>query len=294
MTRPWPPGPGRLRHLDDVVAVPLDGRRVLLVACDSCAGAGDLPGDRVAASPHVVGRFACRVPLLEVLALGGRPFLVVAALGVPPLPTAEAILGGVREEAALAGVPAGSLLVSTEKNIPTVGTSLGVTVLGWAARDTVRYGRARAGDLVLAVGVPRVGAEVHLDHREIADIPTLRMAAAFDGAGDVLPVGSGGMAREAEKLARRAGLCFRPSPGVPDLEKSAGPATCFLVSVPPPRLTDFLRHMAPAGRPCRVVGTLLDAAAEWRDGPAPGGLEGRPTGGVQSLRRGSDDRSAGG
>ncbi|MEW6399660.1 MAG: alpha-ribazole kinase [Bacillota bacterium] len=258
--------------------------RLLMVACDSCAGIGDRPADVVPAPPYVVGRFTCRVPLLEVLAVGGQPFLVVATLGVAPHPAGEAILRGVRDEASLAGIPAGNLLISTEKNIPTAQTSAGITVLGWANRGAVRFGRARPGDLAVAVGKPRVGAEVQLDDPDIADIPTLHLAMGCGDAGDLIPVGSGGIAREAGRLARRAGLCFSPTPGPveaaipagtlgdscageqgqPDLERSAGPATCFLATVPPARLPEFLRHMAPSRRPCYPVGTLIPPAP---DGP---------------------------
>ncbi|HHY93614.1 MAG TPA: alpha-ribazole kinase [Firmicutes bacterium] len=277
MTRTALPPWAHFAYLDDVVAIPVGRGRRLLVACDSCAGIGDRAADVVAASPYVVGRFTCRVPLLEVLALGGHPFLVVATLGVSPRPTGQAVLKGAREEASLAGVPADNLLVSTEKNIPTAQTSAGITVLAWVDRSEMRFGRAQAGDTVVAVGKPKVGPEVGLHDPEIADIPTLRLAMRYHDTGDLIPVGSGGIAREAGRLARRTGLRFSAAswpleapvlpPGVPrdgragqhrqvNLDKSAGPATCFLVTVPPACLPAFLQHMGPSGRPCYPVGSL--------------------------------------
>lgn len=249
-----------LAFWDDVVTIQ-GPEGVLVVACDSCAGAGDKPQDRVRVAPYVVGRFAGRVPLLETLAVGAEPFLIVVTLGVEPEPTGAALLAGVREEALLAGVPRTNLLLSTEKNIPTCQTSLGVTVLARAPTgQPLRFGRARAGFLVAAVGLPKVGKEVGLRDPEIVDIPTLRRALAFPYLADVVPVGSGGIRREAEKMGRRAGLRFIPCPGEVDLEKSAGPATCFLAAVPPDGWEEFRRHLSPTGRPCHRVGQLLAPA----------------------------------
>lgn len=281
-----PPPWLHLSHLDDVAAIPAAQGQVLLVACDSCAGIGDRAGDVVTVAPYVVGRFTCRVPLLEVLAVGGQPLLVVATLGVAPHPVGEAILRGVQEEASLAGIPAGNVLISTEKNIPTTQTSAGITVLAWASRGSLRFGRARPGDLVVAVGRPKVGAEVHLDDPDITDISTLRLASKYGDVGDLLPVGSGGIAREAGKLAARAGLRFSPGPGgLCDLEKSAGPATCFLATVPPSCLPDFLRHMTPSGRPCYPVGTLVPPDPRARGAMGQDAAGDRDTGQAEAMRR---------
>ena len=243
---------------DDVALVTL-GRDLLAVACDSCAGAGDKPGDAVPATPYVVGRFTCRVPLLEVLAVGAQPILVVATMGVEPEPAGARMLAGIRDEARLAGVTDDGILISTEKNIPVSQTALGVTVLARADPGSLRYGRGQPGQMVVAVGNPKVGREVRLDDTEIADIPTLRLALDFPLVGDAIPVGSRGIATEATRLARRAGLDFRPrpEPGTVDLVKSAGPASCFLVSLPAEAWREFARHMAPSGRPCYPVGTLV-------------------------------------
>lgn len=252
------PGRPAVTMADDLALVTL-GRQLLAVACDSCAGAGDKPGDTVPATPYVVGRFTCRVPLLEVLAVGAQPILVVATMGVEPEPAGVRMLAGIRDEARLAGVADDGILVSTEKNIPVSQTALGVTVLAHAEAGSLRYGRGQPGQTVVAVGNPKVGPEVHLDDPEIADIPTLRLALDFPLVGDAIPVGSRGIAAEASKLARRAGLHFRPLPGpaTVDLVKSAGPATCFLVSLPAAACREFTRHMAPSGRPCHPVGTLV-------------------------------------
>lgn len=258
-----------LSHYGDVIVVsdPTLGR--LAVACDSLGGIGPKSGDVVPATGYVVGRFTCRVPLMELMALGAEPFLVTAALAVEPDPTGRDIIRGVRDELSAAGLdPAGAMLASTEKNVTTSQTGLGITALGrlppaaaGGDDDALRWGRSRPGDAVIAVGLPRVGAVVTLDDPNLADIPTLRLALGYRGAGDVVPVGSRGIRAEALDLASRAptGVPLRfiaaPAPGL-DLDASAGPSTSFLVTVPPTDIGTFWRHVGVSGRPCTLVGWL--------------------------------------
>lgn len=259
----------RLTHYGDVVVVSYPGLGRLAVACDSLGAIGPKPADAVPASGYVVGRFTCRVPLMELVALGAEPFLVVAALAVEPDPTGADIMRGVRDELAAGGLdPAGAVLASSEKNVPTAQTGVGITVLGRlpsadSAGDEsgLRWGRSRPGDAVIAVGLPRVGASVTLDDPSLADLPTLRLALGYAMTGDAVPVGSRGIRAEAVGLAartpaeRRLWFSAAPAPGL-DLDASAGPSTTFLVTVPPTDIGTFWRHVGPSGRPCTLVGWL--------------------------------------
>ncbi len=250
-----------IRRLDDVLAWTSPGGEVLAVACDSLGAIGPKPLDEVRVPAYVVGRFACRVPLMELLAIGARPLVVVNALAVEPSPTGEEITRGVREEMVAAGLdPDLCLTGSSEKNVPTSQTGLGIVALGAFGQAGPRWGLAREGDVVVAVGEPKVGGEVTLDDRSIADIPTLSQVLDYPGVGDVVPVGSGGIASEARRLAGRAGLTFEADcHGDLNLEKSAGPATCVLASLPPQAVQGFLQHLLPTGRPCQPVGVLRGA-----------------------------------
>lgn len=260
---------GRAEQRDDLTLLPLRGGATLVVAVDSLGAIGPKELDRVKVPGYVVGRFSCRVPLMEVLAVGAEPLLVVNALCVEPEPTGADILAGIRDEAAVAGLDPETMVTgSTEKNIPTAQTALGVTVIALAPTQpggqvVLRWGRCAAGDAVIAVGRPKVGNEVRLDDVDIADIPTMVAILRFPGAGDVLPVGSGGIRAEARKLARRGGLDFSLEPGCGlDLEASAGPSTCILVSVPAPLEDAFGRHISTTNRPWARVGRLYTPGGE--------------------------------
>lgn len=220
----------------DVTLLDLPGGGRLLVACDAAGGIGPKEQDAVSVPGFVVGRFTARVALMEVMAAGGRPVLLVNTACVEPEPAGSEILQGIREEAAQAGLGPDAITGSFEKNIPTRQTGLGVTALALA--DVAGPGAAREGDLVIAIGRPKVGPEVSLTDPEIADLPLVRWLAAQPEVHDLLPVGSRGIAAEVAEMAATAGLDLEwlHSEQGWDLAKSAGPATCILAAVAPAAL----------------------------------------------------------
>jgi hypothetical protein len=240
-----------MRHRD-LTVLDLPGGDRLLIACDAAGGIGPKPMDAVPVAGYVLGRFTARVALAEVIAAGGKLLAVINNCCVEPEPTGEEILRGILDEAALAGLSPEAVTGSFEKNLPTVQSGLGVTVLGLAGRS---FGQAVAGDLIVAVGRPKVGPEVTLDDPELADLPLLLRLAADRSVHDLLPVGSRGIAAEAVVLAASAGLAADFLPAEPgwDLHKSAGPATSCLVAVPPSSLPALALTL---DRPWAVVAQL--------------------------------------
>ncbi|MFZ5826336.1 MAG: hypothetical protein ACOY94_18745 [Bacillota bacterium] len=223
---------GRLRRRD-VTLLDLPGGGRLLVACDAAGGIGPKAHDTISVPGSVLGRFTARVALMEVIAAGGRPILLVNTACVEPAPAGSEILDGIREEAALAGLGPDAITGSFETNIPTSQTGLGVTALAVAAEPGPTG--AHAGDLILAIGRPKVGPEVSLTDPEIADLPLVRWLAAQPPVHDLLPVGSRGIAAEAADLAATNGLDldWLDAEEGWDLAKSAGPATTVLAAVAP-------------------------------------------------------------
>lgn len=218
-----------------LVDLPCGGR--LVIACDAAGGIGPKERDVIRVAGYVIGRFTARVALMELLAAGAQPLHLVNNTCVEPDPTGREILQGICDEAALAGLSADQINGSFEKNIPTVQTGLGVTAIGYLAPDRPLR-TARPGDLVVAVGRPKVGGEVRLDDPELPDLPLVRRLAGDPLVHDLLPVGSRGIRAEAEDLAASAGLEVEWAPaeeGFP-LGKSAGPVTCLLAAAAPSAL----------------------------------------------------------
>jgi hypothetical protein len=245
------------RQVRDLTLLTIAGGVHLVVAVDSDGGIGPKPDDVVSVSGYICGRFGTRVPLMEVLACGGIPVAAFDALAVEMEPLGREIIRGVRDELCAAGFPESfPLSGSTEDNIPTRQTGMGVMILGLVTDEDFRPGTSRRGDEVVCVGLPKSGPhdQVRFDDPTLADPARIRAFSLHEGVHDILPVGSKGIRHEAEEMARTAGLVFVPSrePNV-DMAKSAGPSTCFVASiaagVPVP---DSLRH----GIPVHSIGEL--------------------------------------
>lgn len=234
------------------------GDQYLVVACDSDGGIGSKPHDAVKASEELAGTFAVRVPLFEVIACGAEPFLVVDCLSVEMAGAGERIIAAIKSYAARAGIVRPEQFTgSTEDNVPTVQTGIGVTVLGLADKARFSPGTSERGDAVLCAGVPKSAPRhrLALDDPEVLSIEDLIALRASPHVRDVLPVGSKGVLREAGELARSASLRFVPADGHGlDPEQSAGPSTCVLLSVSPEgvgEVSDLVS--APVGD----IGTLI-------------------------------------
>lgn len=235
---------GGTRRVRDLLILQVGGP-LLVIGCDSCGGVGPKERDVVRVPSYIVGRFTSRVALMEVMASGASPVCLVDTLCCEPDPAGAEVLRGIEDELAAAGL-AGRVEVtgSSEKNIPVVQTGVGVTVIGVAAGGGLRLGTSERGDEVVCAGASKVGSEISLDDREIADIPALSRLMGAREAHEVVPAGSRGILHEARELAASSGLSFvAVEPPPVDLLKSAGPATCLVATVEPgasKRLADAL------------------------------------------------------
>lgn len=223
----------RSRRIRDLTLVELAGKITLVIACDSSGGIGMKPQDRLPVPGEVVGRIIAAVPLMEVLASGATPVAVINTLSNEMQPTGRAIVRGVEQAVSEAGLPASVINGSTEENTPTEQTGLGVTVIGTAGSGELRLGSSRPGDLVYCVGKPLMGEEVLPHQQDAARISTVRALLGLPGVHEILPVGSKGIEYELGEMAGLAGLSFDllDTAQTLDLRKSAGPATCLLVSI---------------------------------------------------------------
>ena len=218
----------------DVEVVDLDPQQCLVISCDSCGAIGQKEFDRVTVTWSITGRLTARVALMEVLAAGAVPKAITVAISNEPNPTGEETLKGVKEELAAAGLTL-PMAVSTEKNIPTLQTGLGISVIGTALKSQLRVGTLMTGDQIVCFGLPKVGPEISdPEDSEIVHTGHLRSLLEVQGIHDIIPVGSRGIRAEALQLASAAGcrLIIEPSCTL-DLDKSAGPSTCLLVSASP-------------------------------------------------------------
>lgn len=205
-----------------------DGNDVLVSAVDSCGGVGNLPYDALFADPETVGAFTARTALLEVLCTGARPIFASVCVCNDPL-LALRLLDGVRS-VLKEPLP---LIVSTEKNLQTGMTALGVALTGRCAASRLRIGRARKGDVVYCAGLPLVGEEVLIQIGSIPSPEWVEQMLGLDGVHGALPVGSRGIRTEAGVFALESGCTAIFEQTRIDLTRSAGPSTCVLFAAEP-------------------------------------------------------------
>lgn len=235
------------------------GATRLVVACDSLGGIGPKPHDTYRASAATTAHFAARVPLLELLCAGARPQVLIDTLCVELDPTGAQILDAIREAAAEAGVPPQAVTGSTEENVATTSTGIGITAIGVQDADPrARPGASLPGDLVVCLGLPRSAPryDVYIGRPDVVAIADVVSVIASGLVRDALPVGSHGVAWEAAQIAETAGLALNLSPtGAVDMADSGGPATCVLVTCAPDDVP-AVRELVPSTLPVNAVGTL--------------------------------------
>ena len=242
----------------DVSIMKMPTGHAIVVGSSSSGGVGPKPMDNIKISGWVVGKFLARVASMDVASTGAFPISASVTLGVEKEPTGNEILEGIRKEIRVLGLEPNQVIKeNTEENFETIQTGAGITVVGLANEDELRLGKTVPGDLIVAVGKPKVGNEViPAEARgEIANIKDVTSLAKKRFIHDIVPVGSYGIIHEAQTLAYSIGrqLKIREYTEL-DLNKSAGPATVVLTTVNKKKVDElsvFIR------KPINVVGEIL-------------------------------------
>jgi hypothetical protein len=235
----------RLESPRDVLLFDLGQGLTLVSAIDSCGGIGEQKYDALCADPVIVGHYTARVALLEIMSVGAEAAYVSLAVCSGPK-TAEPIIAGV-QKAVGNHLP---LMISTEKNIPTAMTGIGVTVTGFCKRTELLVASAKPGDALFCAGLPLVGQETLRKGAQIFETAHLAALLQNKHVHAVIPVGSMGIAAETAILARESGLaCSLDADAGIDLQKSAGPATCAVFAADAGTVFDI-------GLPVVKIGTL--------------------------------------
>ena len=224
----------------DLSLMPLTATETLVIACDSSAGIGEKQADVVAVDPAITAAYSLRVPLLELLCFGATPMVITDTIGNELHPTGERIIAGIRSEMQRAELTDLPLNGSTEDNMATITTSIGVTVVGRI--DSTKMPVVGQHELaVFQLGTPYVGDEVvaHLD--SIFSYDAVRQLRRRDEVVDLLPVGSKGVAYETGQMAQTHQLTVEAAVDLTDdaYIQSAGPATVLLVGVRADRVDQF-------------------------------------------------------
>ena len=242
----------------DVSIMKMPTGHAIVTGSSSSGGVGPKPMDNIKISGSIVGKFLARVASMDVAATGAFPVSVSVTLGVEKEPTGNQIIKGIRKEIRVLGLEPNQILKeNTEENFETIQTGAGITVIGLANEDELRLGKTRPGDLVVAIGIPKVGNEVipAEARREIANLKDVTSLAKKRFIHDIVPVGSFGIIHEAQMLSYSIGRQLKMYESTElDVNKSAGPATVVLTTINKEKLDElpiFIR------KPINVIGEIL-------------------------------------
>lgn len=204
----------------------------IIITTDNSGGIGEKPMDAVKAPDKLTAQFAARVALLEQWAADSEPQAVLLHNFSGEQQWASYV-EGIEELFRELGCETPPITGSSETNMPTLQSGIAVTLIGKRIHreisDSVSW---------FVYGVPLVGNEVLEKKEQIADLKKLYDAWTNNLIERLWPVGSKGIAHEAELLLEKEVAAIA---GV-DILKSAGPATCVLIAVKEEKKDELQNH----------------------------------------------------
>ncbi|WP_438824918.1 AIR synthase related protein [Bacillus sp. JJ722] len=230
-------------QIRDLTVVSLPNEQCFVTAVDISASIGEKEHDVLKVPPELTGKLTARVALLEVLASGADVIAISDVVGAEMNPTGRRILQGIQEELHQAGLAHLELNGSTEENMETSQTSVGVFVTGYSLRQQLKLNNIESNATLLGLGEPIVGKELlEKPHLEVS-YKLVRELVKRQDVLELVPVGSKGIRYEAYNLADLNGCYYTEIADCDQewLEKSAGPATALIVAVRNEAVTIFMK-----------------------------------------------------
>ncbi len=216
------------------LSVVLLGDAYMVVACDSCGGIGLKEYDVVKLSPDKMAYITMNVICCELASLRVKPSVIINNVCAEMDTTGKLVIEGINKymkdyfpemEFILTG--------STEENFKMVQTGIGLSVIGYKNRAEFELPKSSYGDYVAVIGIPKIGQEVVDDKGEILNSRELWKLLETDCINEAIPAGSKGLIFEIGQLDiddKAETLLYDKVKT--DLNKSAGPATCAIITFP--------------------------------------------------------------
>ena len=223
----------------DVVITEINEDQRLIISCDSCGGIGEKDYDQLKVSPYFTGRYTARVTMMEVICVGGRLIAISNGVSNEMHPTGQKILDGIEDELSFANINDTIVTGSSEENMKTLCTGVGMTTIGIADTNSLLTEKPLLGDLGLVIGQPKVGTEVVLGaDKDIISYSDIFKLINSGLVRQIVPIGSKGILYEACVI----GDFILNETVKTDVVKSAGPSTCVLAVIPNDRI-DSVIHL---------------------------------------------------
>ena len=246
----------KVKRFRDLTFIEQENDKYLVIACDSSGAIGDKVDDVIKVPAEIVGYYAARVALMEILSVGAKVLTVIDTLAVEMEPTGRKIIDGIQRQLKEAGMEAILLNGSTEENIPTRQTGMGITIIGEVDKNQAKINKSQKGDYVVVLGIPKVGNEINIPvDNEICSIDDIKTLLNSKVVREIYPVGSKGILYEANYLAKSNNMTLKIYEKLKvDIEKSGGPATILMFTISP---EDYEKIRKNIDKPLEIIGELI-------------------------------------
>ncbi|OPJ54668.1 AIR synthase related protein [Alkalithermobacter paradoxus] len=220
-----------MKKYRDLLFLDINDKEYLVISCDSCCGVGLKKFDKVKAPYELVSYFTTRVCMMELMSIKGNPIAIVDNLGTSMEKGGNEIINGIKKflRENEIDIP---ITGSTEENFISLQTFLGLTVIGRVDKDYEKYNKPRENDLIVVLGIPKVGSEIDIQtDKEIISFDDFRKIINLEYINCIIPVGSKGIKYESEVMSKIGNLNIEYIESNIDISKSAGPSTCVIAAI---------------------------------------------------------------
>lgn len=203
-----------------------------VTACDTAASIGEKEHDVLKVKSEIVGALTLRVALFELLCVGAQPELLLSLSGNEWEPYGRDYNKGIFKELEKLNMTDVEINGSTEENMRTSMSSLGVVLSGRLKKYKTLMYRVKPQDKVFQVGAPYVGEEVMTHFDQLITYTDLLWFKDQSEVHELVPIGSKGSLNEAQQVAEQNGYQFILNDDIKFsdwLGRSGGPATSILV-----------------------------------------------------------------
>jgi hypothetical protein len=209
----------------NVLTLPFQGKNTLIIASDNSGAIGMKKNDLIIVPYETTAYYSFRVAVMECIAAGGEPISIVLSN----------FCGDEAWEQLTRGIQKGlneldlkvPITGSTESNFDMQQSAIGIIVLG---KKTIGKTEPHFNEQlkIAIIGLPLVGNEVIEQGEQIVPLPIFQKISRLEGI-TVWPVGSKGILSEMTKMFKDKAFIKEQVITDVDIEKSSGPATCFIV-----------------------------------------------------------------
>lgn len=241
-----------IKQIRDLTVISIDENRYIGIACDSCGGIGNKEHDIVKATPKIVASQTAKVVIAELLCMGFTPLVLSDGLAVEMNNTGRELIDGFDSALSTLKSCKVHLTGSTEENMKTVQTSMGVTGIGICDKDKLKYKKTSATNIGILIGLPLVGDQVVNNPDKIMELSDFETLYLNEFINEILPIGSRGIKCELDDLCKYNNLEFKYKDDITvDLKISGGPSTCCIITI---NKSDIDRAELLLNKPTHILG----------------------------------------